>query len=234
MKNQYIQINRSSLSQQIAENLENMIIGQELQVGDRLPGENDLANKFGASRNVVREAMTMLRERGLIEVRNGSGSYVTRVQSNTLGNVVTRMTIGGVTTAQEVYEIRMALEVSGCRLAAQNCTNEEIEDLSNIVKDMENDYKNLDKWYEDDSKFHVLLANMTHNSLFPAFIEPMISVIFYQKEKDFIMPSLQARRGGVEQHKRILRAVINKDSDAAEKAMTDHLKAYLNDITNHE
>ena len=91
----YIQLNKSSLSQQIAQNLEEMILEQELQIGDRLPGEMDLADKFGASRNVVREALTMLRERGLVEVRNGSGAFVTRVQPQALGDVVTRMTAVG-------------------------------------------------------------------------------------------------------------------------------------------
>ncbi len=226
------QVDKSSLSQQIARILEQMIINQEIRVGERLPGEIELADQFGASRSIIREAIAMLRERRLVEVRNGSGAYVTQVPPEALGSVVTRMTAVGSASPQELYEIRMALEVRACGLAAQNGDNREKDELKTIVGHMEADYDDLHKWYADDFQFHKKLALMTHNPLFPAFLEPLIKHIFSPDDEGFIQPSLKARQGGVEQHKRILDAVERGDRGSAEKAMAGHLQTYLDDITN--
>ncbi|MCL1854163.1 MAG: FadR family transcriptional regulator [Clostridia bacterium] len=228
------QVNKSSLSQQIAEILEQTIIEQKLQVGDRLPGEIELADQFGASRNVVREAIAMLRERRLVEVRNGSGAYVTQISPEALGSVVTRMTAVGCASSQEVYEIRMALEVRACGLAAQNSNGQEKITLQKIVQKMEKDYADLHQWYAIDCKFHQALSAMTHNPLFPAFLEPLIALVFAPNDAHFMQPSLNARLGGAKQHRRILGAIERSDRAAAEQAMADHLQTYLDDIINHE
>jgi DNA-binding FadR family transcriptional regulator len=68
----------------------------------------------------------------------------------------------------------MALEVRACGLAAQNGDNREKDELKTIVGHMEADYDDLHKWYADDFQFHKKLALMTHNPLFPAFLEPLI------------------------------------------------------------
>lgn len=228
----YIQLNKASLSQQIAQNIEEMILGQEIQIGDRLPCEMDLADKFGASRNVVREALTMLRERGLVEVRNGSGAYVTQVHPQTLGAVVSRMTAVGSVSAEEVYEIRMALEVRACGLAALNGTAAEKAKLQSIVQDMKRDYQQLAKWNAYDRKFHSFLAKMTHNTLFPAMIKPLIPLIFPHGESNAVLFSQKAVLGGVEQHENILCAILDGNRKKAEESMANHLQTYLKDITN--
>lgn len=226
----YYQLNKANLSQQIAQAIEEMILGQEIQIGERLPGEIDLANRFGASRNVVREALTMLRERGLVKIRSGSGAFVTQVQPQTLGKVVTRMAAVGSISVNEIFEIRMALEVRACGLAALNGTPEEKARLQSIVENMKNDYRQPDKWIEYDRKFHSHLSKMTHNSLFPAMIKPLIPLIFPNGETNHAHFSEEAILGGVEQHDRILKTVLDGDRKRAEDAMATHLQTYLEDI----
>ncbi len=226
----YAQVVKSSLSQQIAQNIEQMIISQELQVGDRLPGEIELAERFGASRNVIREAITMLKERGLVDVKNGSGAYVAQLTSAALGNMVGRLAAVGSAAPAEVYEIRMALEVRACGLAAQNGTPKQKSDLRLLVEDMEKNLDDLATWKKDDLRFHRRLAQMTQNALFPAFIEPLTTQVFSSDAAWSRAPSKEAREGGMEQHRRILDAVEKGDRRGAEKAMTDHLQRYLEDI----
>ena len=226
----YSQLVKSSLSQQIAQNLEQMIIGQEIQVGDRLPGEIELAERFGTSRNVIREAITMLKERGLVDVKNGSGAYVAQLTSDALGSMVTRLTAVGSASPEDVYEIRMALEVRACGLAAQNATPQQKKELRLIVEDMGKNFEDLVKWKRDDMRFHRCLAQMTNNALFPAFIEPLAAELFSPGHDAERPPSREARLGGMEQHRRILDAVEQGNRTAAERAMTDHLQRYLDDI----
>jgi len=225
----YAPVVKSSLSQQIARSLEEMIISQEIQVGDRLPGEIELAERFGASRNVLREAIAMLKERGLVDVKNGSGAYVTQLTADALGSMVNRLAAVGSASPEEVYEIRMALEVRACGLAAENASAMQIEELRLIVDGMEKNFEDLASWKKDDLKFHRCLANMTHNALFPALIEPLTAEVFSPRHISH-PPSMEARLGGMAQHRRILDAVENGNRTAAEKAMADHLQRYLDDI----
>ena len=226
----YYQLNKENLSHQIAQTIEEMILGQEIQIGERLPGEIDLANRFGASRNVVREALTMLRERGLVNIRSGSGTFVTQVHPQILGEVVTRMAVIGSVSVNEIFEIRMALEVRACGLAALNGTPEEKAKLQSIVENMKNNYRQPDKWNEYDRKFHSHLSKMTNNSLFPAMIIPLISLIFPNSETNHASFSEEAIWRGLEQHNGILKTVLDGDRKLAEDAIATHLQTYLEDI----
>lgn len=224
----YAQVVRSNLASQIAENIEQLIIKGELQVGDRLPGEIELAERIGASRTVLREAITMLRERGLVDVKNGSGAFVVRPESGALSSVVGRLTAVGATSPYEIYEVRMALEVRVCGLVAQNATDEDITKLWGLLDDMERDYQDVELWFAHDLAFHGILADMTYNSLFPAFLQPLITAVFTPASIN--PPSLEDRKGGMQQHRRITAAIAARDRAGAEQAMADHLQKYLNDL----
>lgn len=223
----YAPLNKSSLSMQIADQLEARILQNQLKEGEKLPGEMELAERFGASRNVLREAMTTLKERGLIEVRNGSGAYVVHPQAEKLGQVVSRLVITGSVSADELFEVRMALEVRACGLAAQNATPEEIEKLQTLLDDMERSYEDSGLWAQFDYDFHILLARCTGNVLFPVLLEPLISLVTDNFNK---MPlPLEARKRGMAHHRTIMDAVKAHDRAAAEKGMVLHLQRYLED-----
>ena len=75
-----MQVKRERLSEQIAEQIQRNIIEGKLKQGDRLQPERDLAEQFGVSRTVIREATKVLQERGLVKVITGSGTYATRIK----------------------------------------------------------------------------------------------------------------------------------------------------------
>jgi DNA-binding FadR family transcriptional regulator len=224
----YTPIPKNNLSSQIAEHIETLILQQNLKVGDKLPGEIELAEQFGASRNVLREALATLKERGLIEVKNGSGVYVAQVGSGTLGKVVDRLVKTGTASPREVYEIRLALEVQACGQAAKRASDEEIAQLKELVARMERDYKDEALWSEYDSEFHHQLAIMTGNSLYPVILQPLINIV--SEIRDAQPPTQGARARGLEDHKMIVSAIEAHDRAAAQQAMVNHLKRFLNDL----
>lgn len=225
----YTPVMRTNLSLQIADNLENLIVSQKLEVGDRLPGEIELAEQFGISRNILREAITILKERGLIQVRNGSGAYVAQPDPQLLGNVIGRLISVGSTKVQEVYELRVAIEVKACGLAAENITADELETLKTVLNDMERDYRSHSLWTKHDYLFHEIIATATHNSLFPEFQRQLMDIVIHLSDQN--PRTLEARKNGIEQHRRILQAIADHDRSAAEKAMFDHLDKFRTDLT---
>lgn len=221
-------VTRENLSSQIAEKLENMIISQKLEVGDRLPGEIELAEQFGTSRNILREAMTTLKERGLIQVRNGSGAYVAQPDPQVLGNVVGRLIAVGSSTVEEVYELRVAIEVRACSLAAENITETELLELQQILQQMVAEYRDYQRWLQLDREFHVAIAAATHNSLFPEFLKPLMDIVTQMSDKH--PRSVEERKSGINQHRRIVQSIEAHDRAAAEQSMFDHIGTFRLDL----
>lgn len=225
---EYAPISKSNLSTQIAQHIENLILSQELKVGDKLPGELDLAEQYCASRNIVREAIATLKVRGLVDVRNGSGAYIAQPDSALLTDVVNRLVIFGSATAYEVYEVRMALEVRACGLAAEHADEADINLLQDLLGKMERDYRNDDLWPEYDYEFHELIAKMTGISLYQAFLRPLIAIVQGIAYKN--PTSIKARQSGLAAHKKILAAIQTRQRDQAESAMSSHLNGFLLDL----
>lgn len=221
-------VSKSNLSEQVARSIEQMILSQELKVGEKLPSEADQAEQFGTSRNVVREAMKTLKERGLVDIKNGSGAFVAQPDSQALGSVVNRLVAVGTASEYEVYEIRLALEVQGCGMAADHATADNIAELRRLIHEMETCYHDSKKWSDCDFRFHEAIAYATGNSLYPEFLRPLIHMVYDISDKR--PRSEKARLGGIEQHKAIVDAIASHSSRAARGAMADHLREFLNDL----
>lgn len=224
----YKQIVKNNLSDQIAEYLETRILRNELKVGEKLPGEIELAEKFGASRNVLREALAALKDRGLIAVKNGSGIFVAQPNSVALSKVVNRLVRIGDVAPNEIYEIRLALEVDACGLAAKRATDDDIACLKSIIKQMEDAYTDDDQWSNYDYEFHQKIAYMTYNKLYPIILEPLSECV--GNIRSIAPPPMEARMSGIKNHRDIVAAIEAHDQKAARKAMVTHLKRFLMDL----
>src|SRR5437763_16585849 len=119
---------RAGLVDQAIEQLREAIKQGECQVGQRIPTETALAEGLGVGRNTVREAVRALAHSGLLEVRQGDGTYV-RATSEVSGAI--RRLCG--TELREVLQVRRSLEVEGARLAASARTDEEVANLRALL-----------------------------------------------------------------------------------------------------
>jgi DNA-binding FadR family transcriptional regulator len=117
-----IDLKKVNLSETLADKLEEIILSDIKLFGQKLPSEQELAKKFGISRNIVREALKLLKERGLVTSRTGDGSYFSKPEPQTLTNLISRMLVMNNIDADNSYEVRMMLECNACRLAARQAT----------------------------------------------------------------------------------------------------------------
>ena len=123
---------RAKLSEQIADRLEDMILNEELEDSEKLPSEQTLAENFNVSKNVVRESLNTLKERGLVETRNGAGNYVTKPKADNLSDVISRMIVLDNIDYRQIYDTRIVLETSACRRAARRITDGELAKLEKL------------------------------------------------------------------------------------------------------
>ena len=212
---------RANKHELVAAAIEEAILGGELEVDEKLPSEQELANQFGVSRNIVREALRKIGAGGLIEVRSGAGSYVAKPTSTNMGVVLNRLVMLGDATTKDYYEIRLALEVKACELAAQRATTEDFRKLELLLENMERNATKRDEFGRLDMEFHFVIAKATKNYLLWSLLQPLKSVMTYMFEHSY---SSTAKNEALQGHVRIFDALKRRDPVLAGKAMAAHLE----------
>jgi GntR family transcriptional repressor for pyruvate dehydrogenase complex len=216
----YQPIQSERLYEQIVEQIERRIVAGDLKVGDQLPAERELADQFAVSRTAVREAIKALREKGLVEIRLGRGTFVTRGATGAV-----RHSLGLLLKNENGFvnlaEVREILEPEIAALAATRVTEENIAAMAEAVAIMETALNNVDVFVEADLDFHLALAEATQNPIIPTLMDSIIDLLREQRKRTGNVEGGLAR--GQYHHKRILEAVIQRDPLAARQAMQDHL-----------
>ena len=210
----------SKLSEQIANLLEEEIISKG-SVGDRLPSEQQLAERFSASRTVVREALKILRARGLIDSRTGSGAYVTSPNVKDLSHMVSRIIRMNHIGYESIYEMRIHLESAAMRSAVARASDAELDRLEDILAKLKNYNLGVLERRDLDFEFHQRLARYSGNPLLALLVETMANVF-----KDVIKIGIFIQ-GGIDdailRHQRIMDALRSRDAELGARMVFEHL-----------
>lgn len=218
-------LNRVNLYEQVADYLEQQILDPDQafwQAGEQLPSEQELANSFGVSRNVVREAIKLLKERGLTEPRNGVGVYVTRPEPQKLSELIYRFVLMNKIDIVAIYDTRILLEVHSAEMAAQCCTDEQLEQMHQLLDRMNDRTISVNERRETDYLFHVAIAQAAGNPMNEILISALKDVFIAMIEKGIF------NHGGIEdacrRHERIYQALAAHNPQEAKEAMREHLE----------
>jgi GntR family transcriptional repressor for pyruvate dehydrogenase complex len=224
-------VNKTNLYEQIAGTLEQAIMHSETKL-EKLPSELELSRRFQVSRTVIREALKVLKERGLIRSRNGEGSYISRPNTDTISSAVNRIVQMDNISNDDLHSMRLILETAGAGLAAIHALPEEIERLENILREMSDETLELNKRIFLDADFHIGIARASGNELLGMFVEVMTLLL-----RDYMSKGLfgvTRIRNTLSQHEKILEAIKNREGDKAETAIYDHLMAAREDVGRYE
>lgn len=217
-------IDRPRLSERVAHELENAIFIGTFSIGQGLPSEQKLADQFGVSRNVIREAFKLLQERGLITIQNGSGAYINPPDpgpaSVALGRYL-RFTASNE-AIQGLYEARRMIEGTNARLAAQRATDDDIDTLANYLMQMREHNGSIEKWSQADLGFHLAIAGATHNPFMSMLLVPLVDQLRGVIAEGFRVPGAVER--GIDAHVKIFTRIKNHDEEGAYIAIAEHLR----------
>ncbi len=217
-------IDRQRLSQQVSDEIEEKIISGTFGIGNRLPAEQALAGQFGVSRNVIREAFKVLQERGLIEIRNGSGAYVSQPDSGVTSDALGRYLrlVGMDSSIKALYEARRTLEGETARLASERANEQDLEVLTACLSRMKQHAGSIDNWTEADLDFHMVVAQATHNPFFGILLKPLVDQMRTVIAEGFLVPG--ATDTGLEAHTKLYHYIKNRDSEGAYNTLIEHLR----------
>jgi GntR family transcriptional repressor for pyruvate dehydrogenase complex len=224
----YTHIQSPRLYEQIVDQIETRVLNGDLRPGDQLPAERELAEQFGVSRTAVREAIKTLREKGLVDVLAGRGTFITEHTSQAIRHSIGRiLRLSQGEGSGDLVAVRELLEPEIASLAATRAGEDHLQAMHNAVEAMDAAMESPEQFIEADLDFHLALAEGTGNALIPFLIDPIVGLMREQRTRIFNVPGGPAR--GQMHHKRILEAVTRGDPEAARQAMRDHLKQVRED-----
>ncbi len=218
-------IERRRLYQEVMDRIIGMIEEDGLRPGDSLPAERELSDRYCVGRPAVREALQNMARMGLIRLVQGERA---RVAAPTFANLLTSMsmTTSGILRSSEsgladLKEARLLFEVTMVRLAVDRATASDIETLAQRLREQRESLPDMAQFVRCDMRFHGEIARITGNSIFPTLSEAMMGWLaeFY---RDLVrLPGTEQLT--LQEHTAILGAIRDRNPDAAERAMRDHL-----------
>lgn len=212
--------------QQVEDQIKAAILSGSLRPGDRLPGELELARQFAVSRTTVREALRSLSTQNLITKTPGAGggSFVQKVDHSALRSAlvdsVHHLLALGTIEFEEVALVRQHLEVPAVRLAAAHRSEDDLQELRDIVALQKSISVEDPRVPGLDEQFHGAIARASGNRVLASFV----SALHFETEPvHYLDLSPEVGRTTVRQHQKIVRALAEQDPAAAEEAMIEHL-----------
>lgn len=213
-----VQASESRTYRVVADRIEALIREERVLPGERLPSERELATRLHVSRASLREALIALELGGVVEVRGGSGVYVTDVKAAPAA-------VEGGPGPFEVLAARRLIEAEVCAIAARVATDGAIDAILAAVLEMERDHDTYSSNELADREFHLAIARATGNSALVGtigYLWDQRGRLWHRLKEHF--QTEQLRQETLKDHRRILAAIVARDPAAARSAMRAHLE----------
>ena len=213
------------LHDQISEQINKLIAEGLLKPGDRLPPERELAERFKVSRNSVRDALRTLEARGLVEIRQGDGTYIRETTAAELYHAMVDVMTMQKETIREIMQVRLIIEPGMAYYAAQRSNRADLGDLAEILEQQEAKAAIGDPGVEEDSLFHYKIAQMTGNDFLVSLLQLINESI--RETRDIVLRYPNARSATRVGHRQILKALEDGDPENARSAMLAHIEEVM-------
>jgi GntR family transcriptional repressor for pyruvate dehydrogenase complex len=216
-------IQKSSISDEIVQQIITLISNGDLKAGQRLPSERELCKEFGTGRSSLREALRCLSIMGVLKARVGEGTSVAVDGSKFMETVLNWRLVTEQHDIENLMEVRIALEGVAAASAARRGNEKDLQHLQDLLKKMEASIGDAKKFGALDLDFHLGVAKAAENQL----ILDLVSMIRGQLERGVTKVLLvpQAMPLSLKEHTAIFQAVKKKEPEAARAAMQAHLDA---------
>lgn len=215
------------LSKEISQSLKEMVIAGQLNPGDKLPNEMDLASEMGVSRSTVREAVKELVAANVLEIVRGKGTFVSKHpgwKHDPLG--VEFMAKSDLLLM--LFETRLLVEPGVASLAAERASATDLDKIRDNIDKMKSMVKKHADYSKEDLEFHRMIAKATKNPIIQRIVPIVNESITYGYKETVHVPGSISK--ALDSHEKIFKAIVEKDSKTAELEMRKHLTVTVDDI----
>ena len=225
LKSKIRPVERTSISDEIVEQILALIANGDLKPGQRLPSERELCKNFNAGRSSLREALRCLSIVGVLTARVGEGTSVAPNGGMFLGKIVEWRIVTEKHDIEDMMQVRIALEGVTAASAAIRGTEEDLAKLQGMISKMEAALDNEKKFAALDLEFHIMLATISKNFLIYDLVALLRGQLEKMLQKVLLLPN--AIPLTFKEHVTICNAIKRHDPDAASDAMRKHLESAL-------
>jgi DNA-binding FadR family transcriptional regulator len=222
-------VKKVRISDTVVDQIIHLIEKGKLPVGAQLPGERDLVNQLQVGRASVREALRILEAQGVIEVRPGIGAFIiSDVSKDTEG--IRLWFQEHAHEILDILQIREALERQAAALACAKAGPDEIARMEAVLDEADQSLvkNDLEQLGHLDQQFHRLLGEASGNELMAQIVNSIIEATVSPRRS---IQRIPGRAGtSLEEHRTIWRAIRDRNPDAAEQAIKDHIASVRNAI----
>lgn len=210
---------KSRLSEQVSQKIIQLILDEGLKQGDRLPNETVLVERLGVGRSSVREAMKLLRSRNIVDIRQGSGTYVASNPGMTDDPLGFTFIDDKRRLARDLLEVRFMIEPQMAGMAAEQATDAQIACIQELCDEAERLADTGEDYSSADTAFHSAIAESCGNVVIPRLmgvLKASVPLFIDVTGKQLVAETIRTHRG-------IADAIAAHDSTAAHDAMYLHL-----------
>ena len=215
----------------IIQQLKSLITTGQLKPGDRLPAERMLAERFGVGRGYIREAILKLEFYGLLKTSPQSGTYVSGFSLKILDSIFSDIVNFNKEDHASLIEARYYLEINSARLAAERRTDSDVKEMQAALADFDVKINRGQQAIDEDLLFHIKVAGATGNTVIESMILILIPDLIHLKNL-LGLDIDKEKNYSIDQHHKILNAIIARDSTAAGEAMAAHLQVIMDNRLN--
>ncbi len=222
----YKQIKPKKIYEEVAEALHEMIRTGELSPGDRLDSVQQLAENFQVGRSAIREALSALKAIGLVEMRQGEGTFIKSFEAKQITFPLSTAILMNKEDIANLLEVRKVIEAGTSAAAARKRTKEDLKAMEQVLEEMKNVKGDGELGEQADFKFHLALSEAAHNPILSGLMA-QVSELMFETQKEtrrlWLFSKQTTSEKLYEQHVAIYKAILEKNEDGARKAMLSHL-----------
>jgi len=213
----------------IADELMEKIKAGELRTDQKLPSERELAEQYGVGRNVVREALKVLSEKGLVRVVTGKGNYVSAPGSESLRTRMEEVLDSRGFKQKDIIDAREAIEMALAKPTIEHATEQQVRQLRGIYRRMDDVIGDKTAFAAEDAQFHLAMADCSNNEILKMMTVTLNNITdraaFHSGNKH-----IEFSRNAQKEHKIMVDAIAKKDLDMLQDAISRHIQCLRDHI----
>lgn len=214
-------VRRNKVYEDVARQIERLIL-KKLQPGDKLPSERELAEMLAVSRSSIRDAIRSLELMGIVEPRQGAGTIVREISSDSLANPLATALKRKEELVGELLDFRRMLEPPLAARAATHASADEAAEMEEILVRQEEKLRRGESAIPEDSEFHYAIALASGNSVVLKVLDILMDLLRDTRERSLQVEGRPQK--SLAGHRRILAAIKRHDAEAARDAMRRHIE----------
>ncbi|MBS4198216.1 FadR family transcriptional regulator [Bacillus sp. FJAT-49732] len=223
----YKEIKPTKLYEKVAEAIHEMIRSGQLKPGDKLDSVEQLAENFQVGRSAIREALSALRAMGLVEMKQGEGTYIKEFSSDQIAFPLSTAILMNQNDVENLLEVRKIIEAGTVASASQKRTSENLKAMETALEEMKTANGNEELGERADLDFHLAIAEASQNHLLASLLNH-VSGLMQETMKEtrrlWLYSGQITTEKLYEEHKHIYEAIFQGDEKVARKAMVQHLE----------